>query len=222
MLLPNRRSSDQVSCETAPTSRLILMTAVWFFSASLGFLGLAFYANSPGEAAVPPARWPEHSQLSLHAEHPTLLFFAHPRCPCTRASAYELETVISRSVSRPSVSAVVALPRESDRAWRDSVLVRKLKQLPRVNLFEDVVAQETRLFGVSTSGHVLLYSPDGQLLFSGGVTGSRGHVGENLGTMTLRRLLSNKSAGIDIVETCRIYGCPLFPLESSDLQEASQ
>lgn len=217
MSLRAQSSSDLANHQSTPSSRVTLLVAVWATSVSIGLMGLALYANSPGKPAIPPERWPDTSQLSLHPEHPTLLFFVHPRCFCTRSSTRELETVISRNEGRLFVQAVVVQPRDPDKQWRATPLVRHLEQLPESNLRVDTEGKETRTFGVSTSGQVLVYSPEGRLLFSGGVTGARGHSGHNLGIATLNETLSLGEPGSS--KCCDVYGCPLFPLAGS--QETS-
>ena len=52
--------------------------------------------------------------------------------------------------------------------------------------------REATRFGALTSGHVLLYGADAALLFSGGITASRGHVGENPGRSAIVTLLSGQ------------------------------
>ena len=47
-------------------------------------------ASRPGGDPEAPARWPEASALVRNADGPTLVLFAHPKCPCTDASLAEL------------------------------------------------------------------------------------------------------------------------------------
>ena len=66
---------------------------------------------------------------------------------------------------------------------------------------------EARRFGSSASGQVLLYNPQGKLLFSGGITASRGHSGDNDGRTAIVALLTQGQAAKD--ET-PVFGCQLF------------
>jgi hypothetical protein len=66
---------------------------------------------------------------------------------------------------------------------------------------------EAERFGTSTSGQTLLYSADGRLLFSGGITGSRGHAGDNEGRDGLVALLTRAGSGRT---RASVFGCPLF------------
>lgn len=74
-------------------------------------------------------------------------------------------------------------------------------------------AAEARLFGSQTSGQVMLYDINGQLLFKGGITASRGHSGDNDGRRAIVSLLTQRSE--DRAET-PVFGCPLFEESSSD------
>ena len=197
---------------------MVVLFLVWIVVVSAGLFGLSYYSNQPGESAAPPKLWPASSQVLLDSEHPTLLFFAHPYCSCTEASARELESVIAHFGRPLSLNILVIRSREFDRDRQEPALVDRLKQLPGTKVFEDLNAEETRQFGVTTSGHVLLYAPDGRLLFSGGVTASRGHAGENENSLALGRLLSQSSRDAPAAKSCDVFGCPLFPLATPAAQ----
>ena len=66
---------------------------------------------------------------------------------------------------------------------------------------------EARRFGVETSGQTFLYDTHGALTFSGGITGSRGHAGENSSELSLVALLSNRQPQ---KRDTSVFGCPLF------------
>ncbi len=71
----------------------------------------------------------------------------------------------------------------------------------------DQNAALARRFGAETSGHVILYGPDGKLKFSGGITRSRGDIGDNTGRRALHDLLAERSSAF---ASNPIFGCPLF------------
>ena len=65
---------------------------------------------------------------------------------------------------------------------------------------------EARRFGVATSGHVLLYDPRGDLIFSGGITAGRGERGDNRGRAALLgRIMGTGREGLEHP----VFGCPL-------------
>ena len=70
----------------------------------------------------------------------------------------------------------------------------------------DVEKYEARLFEARTSGHVVLYDAGGRLLFSGGITRARGHVGDNYGRQQVSSLLRNHTVR---VADGPVFGCPL-------------
>ena len=59
--------------------------------------------------------------------------------------------------------------------------------------------------GVRTSGHVILFSKDGNSLYSGGITVSRGHEGTNHGRQAVESILAG--AHSDSVKTIPAFGC---------------
>jgi hypothetical protein len=68
---------------------------------------------------------------------------------------------------------------------------------------------EARRFGVKTSGTVLLYSALGRLLFHGGITGSRGHEGDNYGITRLAAALRGGAGDTAVPVVSRVFGCAL-------------
>ena len=66
---------------------------------------------------------------------------------------------------------------------------------------------EARRFGSSTSGQVMLYNTQGKLLFSGGITASRGHSGDNDGRTAIVALLTQGQA---LTDETPVFGCQLF------------
>ncbi len=61
-------------------------------------------------------------------------------------------------------------------------------------MLRDDDGAEAKRFGAETSGQTLLYDERGTLAFSGGITGSRGHAGDNAGRASLLALI-NRRAG---------------------------
>ena len=65
---------------------------------------------------------------------------------------------------------------------------------------------ESGRFGAATSGQVLLYDPKGQLMFAGGLTPDRGHLGDSPGR---QRILSLVKTGAADAKESLVFGCPL-------------
>ncbi len=182
-----------------------LTMAAWGVTTTVGMLALALYSGTAGSDVPSSLQWPAESPLPFSIDKPNLLVFFHPRCPCSRATATELNRVVA---GHPEVSIVPVMFCPEPRAdeWANTTLVRNMTEIAGAGPFEDVGGLEATRFGATTSGHVMLYSPDGRLLFSGGVTSSRGHEGENTASDSLKRVLRGESPQL---MSFPVYGCPI-------------
>ena len=182
------------------------LLTIWGLLVGSGMLVLGAYASRPGDAGAAPPRWPTETSLPLSDHVPTLLFFVHPRCPCSRASVAELSVVASQCGQRVAIQVVLLQPERPSQATGWSNIEADLAELPQATIRPDPGGVETRRFGIATSGHVLLYDPGGRLLFGGGITLARGHQGDNFGrSEVLHRILGKTGKPAD----CPVFGCSL-------------
>jgi hypothetical protein len=172
---------------------------------------LANYSNSPGSVGTPPDRWPADSRISPDVSRPTLVMFAHPRCPCTRASLCELEVLMSRCQGRVSARVLFLKATGTTDDWAETDLWRTASAIPGATVHCDEAGSEAARFHAQTSGYILLYDRGGRLLFQGGITMSRGHNGDNPGRSALEELLSEQMS--NQVKT-PVFGCSLFAAQS--------
>jgi hypothetical protein len=101
--------------------------------------------------------------------------------------------------------------------WRTSPLWQKVAALDGITVIEDRDGLEAARFGARTSGQALLYDGSGRLVFSGGMTASRGHEGDNAGRTAIERLVRHERA--DRSSTL-VFGCGLFaPAASGDEED---
>ena len=184
-----------------------MLTTLWLAGTVTGLWVLMAYENKPGEGADAPHRWPLQSRLVLAADRPTLVLLAHPQCPCTRASLAELAEILARATKRPKTYVLFLRPVAFAAGWEKTDLWQSAATLPDVTLLTDDQGIEARRFGAETSGQTLLYDTHGALVFSGGITGSRGHVGDNAGQAALVELLSGSPSDR---RATNVFGCPLF------------
>lgn len=192
----------------APKRLLIpIVCVIWLGSAVGGFALLALHENSPGQSAAAPSQWPRESRIEQSDGVATLVMFAHPHCPCTRASLEELSKTVSLYPEQANVSVVFLQPNDADDDWFDTDQVASAKALPGVHVFQDLDCAETRRFGAATSGQALLYDRNGVLQFNGGMTSSRGHAGDNAGRSAIEQLLSGTLSDL---HEWPVFGCPLF------------
>lgn len=186
---------------------LSVLGVCWLAAVGAGLWVVRAYDNAPGVAANAPIRWPAGTQLVPAATGPTLVMLAHPMCPCTRASLDELAEALARSKTSARTYILFIRPAGFAEGWERSELWQKAARIPGVTPIRDDAGVEAARFGTSTSGQTLLYGADGTLLFSGGITGSRGHAGDNDGRASLVALLTR--AGRAQTHT-NVFGCPLF------------
>ena len=184
---------------------LVAMAISGLIAAIVGFAILVNHSQTPGAKGIAPANWPHTSRLVHSAEGPTLVVFLHPHCPCGRATVTEVEKLIERHRGLHTIF-VLLKPQETVPGWEHGVIRDRCLALKDVQVFIDNAGEETRLFDVVTSGHVCLYDDHQQLQYSGGVTQSRGHEGDNEGIDALRFIL----AGNEIQTAVPVFGCPLF------------
>jgi len=181
---------------------------MWLAGVGVGLWTLWAYDNRPGVSANAPGRWPADTSLKRSADGPTLLFVAHPQCTCTRASLDELAEILARASSlRPRAYVLFLKPSNVDTGWERTDLWTRAAALPNVTVLRDDDGAEARRFGVETSGQTMLYDDRGALIYSGGITGSRGHAGENAGELALVALLTHGQAER---RTASVFGCSLF------------
>jgi hypothetical protein len=181
--------------------------AVWLAGAVAGLWVLWAYENRPGKGANSPTRWPGETRLVRSPGQPTLVLLAHPQCTCTRASLDELAEVLGRVQTPPKTYVLFLKPSQFFDGWEKTDLWRKASSLPNVTIVRDDDGLEAEKFGAVTSGQTLLYDATGQLIFSGGVTGARGHTGDNAGRAALIALLDRKEPSR---RATSVFGCSLF------------
>lgn len=133
--------------------------------------------------------------------------FVHPNCGCSKASLGELSWLMN--ACQGSMSAYVLLLDSVGNPTNllRSDLWRQAAAIPGVRVATDDDGREARLFGVETSGEVVLYEADGRLRFRGGITVSRGQMGNNRGCAAVQALVHHKPSP---VTQTPVFGCPLF------------
>ncbi|MEK6280730.1 MAG: RedB protein [Acidobacteriota bacterium] len=190
---------------------LLLSTVMWAALVATGLWWLWGYENAPGVGAISPSQWPSQSRIQLAPNGPTLVMLAHPHCPCTRASIGELARIMTHSQGEVRAYVLFTRPEGSPEDWEKTDLWHSAADIPGVTVVKDSEGVEARLFNAATSGQTVLYNTRGQLLFSGGITGSRGHFGDNAGQGSVIAILKSEVPGQ--TETS-VFGCPLFNPQS--------
>jgi len=204
--------------EAGPPGRVtsiptVIAAAIWLSAIVAAMAVIISYSKAPSHSGTPPSHWPDHSRIPRDTSHPTLVMFAHPRCPCTRASLGELELLMAHSPGLLGAHVVFIKPAGTAEDWAKADLWRKAAAIPGVNTHFDEAGVEARRFHSETSGQTVLYDRNGQLLFHGGITSSRGHSGDNPGRSAITAFSRNEIA--NSIKT-PVFGCSLF---EADCQE---
>lgn len=173
---------------------------------AFGMRVLFKYETTPGRSGPVTVNWPAISVVPRQADKPTLLMLAHPHCPCTRASIAELAQIMAHGFGRVNAYVLFVKPPGAGADWDDTNLRRSAAAIPGVTVLTDDNGIEAARFGAQTSGHTLVFDREGTLLFSGGITASRGHIGSNAGESAVLAILNQQTADR---QRTPVFGCSL-------------
>jgi hypothetical protein len=200
-------ANDLPSERQTATIWVNVFAAFWLACAIGGLYVIWAYENGPGVSASAGPRWPGDSRLVAAGDRPTLVFLAHPQCSCTTASLGELAESLARATVLPKTYVVFLKPSSMPDGWEKTALWSSAASLPNTTVVRDDDGREAERFGSVTSGQTLLYDATGALIFSGGITGARGHAGDNPGRSALVDLLNHVSPA---TTSTNVFGCSLF------------
>lgn len=186
----------------------LLFAILWAAAVSVGLVALLRHEAVPGANATAPWAWPATGALELDAHVPTLVLFAHPRCPCSHATLDELALLMAHCQGRVRAHVFFFQPHGAGANWSQTALTRDAAAIQGVKVAMDRDASLARHFGATTSGHVFLFEPSGRCLFSGGITAGRGHGGENAGRSAVEAWVLGQRTEITNLP---VFGCPLYP-----------
>ena len=119
----------------------------------------------------------------------------------------ELALLMGKTGDSLQTSILFTKPASLNVEWVKSDLWYRSEAIPNVIPVVDHEGREASYFGATTSGHAFLYDTDGNLIFNGGITASRGHEGENMGSETILSYVLN---GTSECQSTPYFGCPLF------------
>jgi hypothetical protein len=187
---------------------LIAVAVLWVLGLGAGFRALLVYAYTPGPqpASHLSAGWPLTTAILPAKGRACLLVFVHPQCPCSQATVQELKAILERKPNLVDAYVLFLAPRSESQRWVKSKLWRETSAISGVHVVEDIGGAEAHLFGARTSGQSFLYASSGRLLFSGGITAARGHVGPNAGSDAILRLLEGLASPRNATP---VFGCSL-------------
>jgi hypothetical protein len=188
----------------------ILLGAVWIGALFFAHRALLGYDYQAGADAKAPATWPRDTKVrrdvGANGADPTIVVFAHPQCPCTRATIGELAVLMAKVHGKATATVVFVRPDEFPAGWEQTDLWRSAAAIPGVDVLSDPGEVEATRFGAQASGQTMFYDASGVLRFSGGITEFRGHAGDNAGRSAITSLILTGHADVDHTS---VYGCSL-------------
>lgn len=163
------------------------------------------YSTAPGAAGAPILAAPAGLDASNRFR---LVMFLHPHCSCSRSSVRNLNQLMQTLPG--SVSADVDVfffrPDTLSTDWHQTPLWAAARRIPGAVCHVDPDGRRAAEFGIATSGHVLLFAPGGERVFSGGITSGRGHDGANPGSEAVSRLMRGQAS---TQNSFAVYGCAI-------------
>lgn len=193
-----------------------IIFGAWLAAVLTSAIVLWAYEKRPsGLVTEATMTWPINDLVACDPDRPTVVMFAHPKCPCTRASLRELAKLADTSDA--SVLVVFYVPSGANESWHQTANTELASAIPGANVLWDRDGTTARRFDVDVSGQCVAFSPQEILLYSGGITISRGHEGDNLGAASLAQCLKTSCCTTPGLEKPQrepqiypVYGCTLF------------
>ena len=192
----------------------VLIGIAWTVSIGLATRPLFIYENTAGMPGAPGSHWPSTNLIQRSCGKFTLVMFAHPDCPCTRASIAELGMLMTKLPGKLDAVVEFRKPGASERDARTTDLWQTAAAIPGASVRFDNDGQAVRAFGAAVSGQTMLYDREGRLVFSGGITAFRRHVGDSPGADAIIRRVSGGQAPI----RAAVFGCSLRDPDTQQLQ----
>jgi hypothetical protein len=184
----------------------VLVFVAWLGAVATGFSILIVYANTPGESLPVNSVWPMKSKLARTEKTWALVLFVHPKCSCSVASLGELTRLQTHFINKVKTYVVFSKSKDRSTEWAHDKLWLMAETIPGVEIFLDEDGSEADLFTASTSGQTFLYNLKGELLFHGGITPARGHMGDSVGRDAILELVES---GFSKISSTRSFGCAL-------------
>lgn len=189
---------------------IIAAYTIWVALISIGHLVLFEYEMTASPLADTKRIFPMKSKIRIAHGRQNIIVFLHPCCPCSDATVEEFRQLM-REGEKDSVGTVVFyMPPKEEGEWSLRPIITSVKRIRNVSVVYDTDGSQAALFGATTSGHVLVYDGRGLLQFSGGITGSRGHAGENHNFDVAKNSILAKNPKF---ATAPVFGCSLRTIQ---------
>ena len=181
----------------------IAILALWAVLLVGGFRGLLQHETASGPFRAAPSR-----ENRFGADGKAALIMAlHPKCPCSRASVAELTKIYSHTTKPLKIVVLAYKPAAEPDSWIESSSLESVRKLhPEIVIDPD--GAEAKRLGMTTSGQVIVYDAGRNLVFDGGITGSRAHEGDNLGEQLALAQINGRAT--ERISSAPVFGCSIF------------
>lgn len=186
--------------------RLMCCFMLWVMGIFAVTTAMTHYNATPGRSAYAASDWPVNTGLHPASDKATLLVFIHPHCPCTSATLAELERLAADAVAPVQMLLIFGVPESAPPDWQAGRNWQHAERLPGAERIIDRNGRLAKRFGATTSGHCMMYLPDGKLRFQGGITLARGHEGSSYGGNAIRCVLAGNPS---VKSMTPVFGCDL-------------
>jgi hypothetical protein len=185
---------------------LVLLAVAWTAASVLSWSLLLSHTYQPVVATGGINEWPSSLEPTDRDGRIRVILFAHPLCPCTRATIAELDEALGSRRTNVNTTIVFVTAGLAEPDIYDSPTVAAARRLLNVTLrFEDNTAFASRI-GATTSGELFVFDGAGKRVFHGGITAGRGHRGRSPGRERFEQALE----GILVDhEESPLFGCRL-------------
>ena len=189
--------------------RIALGTSVaaWVFCVGFGSYVLLVFSARAAVTSTAPSSIPFNTKLVTTSNTPSLMVFLHPHCPCSKSTIEQLRKLLTTTETRIDCHVLFVIPAGAPCNWEKGSLFDEVKTIQGVDTFIDIDGCEATRLSAVASGEVLLYDNSNHLTFHGGITPSRGQVGDNVGSKSISNLLRSNSTAC---RECPVFGCPLL------------
>ncbi len=183
--------------------------AVWLGSLAASAAAFERYARTPGSVGV--------SAPAVDAEEAgkewRVTMYAHPKCPCTRASLAELARVAEAVGAGVSVEYVVVMyrPRSEEDGWVRGRSWDLASQIADARIVVDPDGLMATRAGAMTSGHVVVRNRAGAVVYAGGVTNGRGETGASAAGDAIVDVLRGGESALSVGP---VFGCAITGREA--------
>lgn len=182
------------------------LLAAWLGVVSAGMAALMRYSAKPGTPPHDPLAWPSEWELRPQPRGTTLVVALHPRCACSRATLGELEQLMTLNANGLRAYVLMIRPDGTPDGFERGTLWDMAAAIPSVTVIADPGGRLASRLGAETSGQTYAFDSEGKLLFAGGITPARGHMGDSTGADALKAILLRETPRATRTE---VFGCPL-------------